>query len=60
MKGMYIWLIQKRGGWVMKKEEKIGKQTIVNGIRRGNFRLYPEGELKFSEGCITVVNLIDF
>ncbi|WP_199897825.1 DUF2778 domain-containing protein [Acetobacter papayae] len=44
----------------MQKEEKIGKQTIVNGIRRGNFRLCPEGELKFSEGCITVVNLIDF
>ena len=44
----------------MKKEEKIGKQTIVNGIRRGNFRLYPEGELKFSEGCIAVINFIDF
>lgn len=44
----------------MQREEKIGKQTIFNGIRRENFRLHPEGELKFSEGCITVVNSIDF
>lgn len=44
----------------MQKEEKIGKQAIINSICNGNFRLHPEGELKFSEGCIAVVHLIDF
>ncbi|SEJ41202.1 DUF2778 domain-containing protein [Paraburkholderia diazotrophica] len=33
-----------------------GDTTMINGIRRGSFRLHPEGPMRLSEGCITVVN----
>ncbi|WP_329958899.1 DUF2778 domain-containing protein [Paraburkholderia sejongensis] len=34
--------------------------TMIDGIRRGNFRLHPEGQMRISEGCITVVNQAQF
>ncbi|HKT62823.1 MAG TPA: DUF2778 domain-containing protein [Burkholderia sp.] len=34
--------------------------TTVNGVRRGAFRLHPNGPLGRSEGCITVNNAQDF
>jgi hypothetical protein len=37
-----------------------GDVTTVNGIRRGHFRLHPEGPMRVSEGCITVVNPCQF
>ncbi|ALL67904.1 Protein of unknown function (DUF2778) [Paraburkholderia caribensis MBA4] len=37
-----------------------GDTTMINGIRRGNFRLHPEGPMHLSEGCITVVNPFAF
>jgi len=33
---------------------------MINGIRRGNFRLHPEGQMRVSEGCITVVSHLQF
>jgi hypothetical protein len=37
-----------------------GDSTIVHGVRRGAFRLHPEGPRRLSEGCITVVNSAEF
>lgn len=37
-----------------------GDTTMINGIKRGNFRIHPEGQLHLSEGCITVVSHIEF
>ena len=34
--------------------------TTVNGVRRGAFRLHPNGPLGRSEGCITVRDTQDF
>ncbi|MGF7135672.1 hypothetical protein P3T40_007181 [Paraburkholderia sp. EB58] len=33
-----------------------GDTTIINGHKRGNFRLHPMGRMRLSEGCITVVS----
>ena len=30
--------------------------TVVQGVRRGNFRLHPIGPRRLSEGCITLAN----
>jgi hypothetical protein len=37
-----------------------GDSTMIDGIRRGNFRIHPEGPAHLSEGCITVVNPFAF
>ena len=37
-----------------------GDTTIIHGIKRGAFRLHPEGDMHVSEGCITVKNAVDF
>jgi hypothetical protein len=34
--------------------------TVVDGVRRGNFRLHPIGPRGLSEGCITMLNPRDF
>lgn len=49
-----------RTKWFMLWNPKTGDSTIVNGVRRGNFRLHPMGPARLSEGCITVVNPIQF
>lgn len=36
--------------------EGTGDVTIINGVKRGAFRLHPVGPQKLSEGCITLVN----
>jgi hypothetical protein len=36
--------------------EGSGDTTVINGVRRGSFRLHPMGPRRLSEGCITVVN----
>lgn len=33
---------------------------MINGIRRGNFRLHPAGRLGESDGCITLQNPAQF
>ncbi|KWZ43752.1 hypothetical protein WS72_13395 [Burkholderia savannae] len=30
--------------------------TVINGVRRGRFRLHPKGGAGISQGCITVAN----
>ncbi|MFT0167672.1 tlde1 domain-containing protein [Paraburkholderia mimosarum] len=34
--------------------------TMINGIKRGRFRLHPEGPARLSEGCITVISPFAF
>lgn len=34
--------------------------TWINGVRRGNFRLHPQGPLGISLGCITLQHRTDF
>ncbi|WMY07449.1 DUF2778 domain-containing protein [Paraburkholderia phenoliruptrix] len=40
--------------------EGSGDTTVINGVRRGSFRLHPMGPRRLSEGCITVVNQAQF
>jgi hypothetical protein len=37
-----------------------GDMTMVNGIKRGEFRLHPMGPLRLSHGCITVSSPLEF
>ncbi|MGF6413883.1 DUF2778 domain-containing protein [Paraburkholderia sp. 32] len=37
-----------------------GDVTMIQGIRRGQFRLHPEGSRHLSQGCITVKDLAGF
>lgn len=46
--------------WFMLWNPKTGDSTMINGIKRGNFRLHPMGSRRLSEGCITVVDPSDF
>ncbi|RZF30798.1 DUF2778 domain-containing protein [Paraburkholderia sp. UYCP14C] len=45
-----------RTKWFALWNPNTGDTTVINGIRRGNFRLHPEGPQHLSEGCITVVS----
>ncbi|MEW6347326.1 MAG: DUF2778 domain-containing protein [Pseudomonadota bacterium] len=38
----------------------IDDETIINGVKRGNFRLHPKGALGISKGCITLARKGDF
>jgi hypothetical protein len=49
-----------RRHWFMLWREGSGDSTIINGVRRGNFRLHPMGPRHLSEGCITVVSPSQF
>ncbi|WP_116135960.1 DUF2778 domain-containing protein [Trinickia diaoshuihuensis] len=42
--------------WFMLWNSQTGDSTMVDGIKRGSFRLHPMGPMGLSEGCITVVN----
>lgn len=52
----YGWGTTDRTQWFGLYNEKTGDDTFVGGIRRGNFRLHPEGPMRLSDGCITVVD----
>lgn len=39
---------------------KIDDYTWYNGVKRGNFRLHPNGYFGQSDGCITLLNSTDF
>ncbi|OLP48274.1 DUF2778 domain-containing protein [Allorhizobium taibaishanense] len=41
-------------------DDVIDDYTFVNGVKRGNFRLHPNGRFGISEGCITVLSLENF
>ncbi|MEX3812500.1 DUF2778 domain-containing protein [Paraburkholderia sp. BR13439] len=43
-----------RRKWFMLWNAQGGDSTLIHGVRRGNFRLHPEGPLRESDGCITV------
>lgn len=34
--------------------------TFIDGVRRGNFRLHPNGRFGVSEGCITILSQAQF
>jgi hypothetical protein len=46
--------------WFALLHPRTGDATMINGVRRGAFRLHPEGVQGLSEGCITVVNPAEF
>lgn len=39
---------------------KIDDETFCNKVKRGNFRLHPNGSLGISQGCITLEKQADF
>ncbi|CAB3760694.1 DUF2778 domain-containing protein [Paraburkholderia humisilvae] len=49
-----------RSRWFMLWNERTGDSTFINDVKRGAFRLHPEGQLRLSEGCITVQSGAEF
>lgn len=49
-----------RSKWFMLWNPNGGDTTMINGIKRGSFRLHPKGPLGLSHGCITVVSPSEF
>ncbi|WP_087131243.1 DUF2778 domain-containing protein [Caballeronia pedi] len=49
-----------RSKWFMLWNPDTGDDTMIHGIRRGQFRLHPSGDAGLSEGCITLVNPAEF
>jgi len=49
-----------RSQWFALWRENTGDVTIINGIKRGAFRLHPMGPRHLSEGCITLANPYQF
>jgi hypothetical protein len=49
-----------RRHWFMLWREGSGDSTMINGVRRGAFRLHPIGPRGLSEGCITLANPTQF
>ncbi|PRE96270.1 hypothetical protein C6T59_18645 [Burkholderia multivorans] len=41
-------------------DKQIDDFTYVSGVKRGNFRLHPNGRFGISEGCITLNSQADF
>lgn len=39
---------------------QIDDYTVINGVRRGNFRIHPNGRFGRSEGCITIAAPSEF
>jgi hypothetical protein len=56
----YGWGTTDRTHWFALWNPNAGDTTMIHGIRRGAFRLHPEGLMQLSEGCITVVSRIEF
>ncbi|MEM5338990.1 DUF2778 domain-containing protein [Paraburkholderia azotifigens] len=56
----YGWGTTDRTKWFALWNPNTGDTTMIHGIRRGAFRLHPEGQMRLSEGCITVVSRFDF
>lgn len=46
--------------WFMLWNQNGGDNTFIHGVKRGSFRLHPNGSRGLSQGCITVVNPIEF
>ena len=58
--GRYGWGSSDHTQWFMLWNPSTGDTTIVDNVRRGSFRLHPEGRMRLSEGCITVTDLSGF
>jgi hypothetical protein len=58
--GAYGFGTTDRRGWFMLWNPVSGDSTNINGVRRGHFRLHPMGEMRLSEGCITVLHPYEF
>jgi hypothetical protein len=43
-----------------RNDRVVSDYTFVNGVRRGNFRLHPNGRFGISEGCITLLSQTQF
>jgi hypothetical protein len=56
----YGWGSSDRTKWFALWNPRSGDTTMIHGVRRGNFRLHPEGQMRVSEGCITVVSHHEF
>jgi hypothetical protein len=56
----YGWGSSDHTKWFALWNPNTGDTTMINGIRRGKFRIHPEGQMRLSEGCITVVSHLDF
>jgi hypothetical protein len=54
------WGTTDRTKWFALWHAYTGDTTMVDGIRRGNFRLHPEGPLRLSDGCIVVASHAEF
>jgi hypothetical protein len=46
--------------WFMLWNPHGGDTTMINHVRRGNFRLHPDGPLHQSDGCITLSSPAEF
>jgi hypothetical protein len=54
------WGTTDRTRWFTLWNPRTGDTTMINGIKRGQFRLHPMGPGRLSDGCITVVNPLEF
>lgn len=54
--GAHVYGTSDHTQWFMLWNQTTGDSTFVNGVKRGAFRLHPEGPLRLSEGCITLAN----
>jgi len=63
---LYDWYAAKGWGttdrtqWFTLWNPRTGDTTMIDGIKRGEFRLHPMGPSHLSDGCITIVNPLDF
>lgn len=51
-----------RDNWfaLYRNDSVVDDYTFINGVRRGNFRLHPNGRFGVSEGCIAVLSTQQF
>lgn len=57
---IHTYLSTDHSKWFMLWNEHGGDDTFINGVKRGGFRLHPIGQRGLSEGCITVVDPLEF
>ncbi|MFL9979725.1 DUF2778 domain-containing protein [Paraburkholderia graminis] len=57
-----MWSNSNRASWfgLYSADGQIDDWTFVNGVKRGNFRLHPNGRWGISDGCITLTSQAQF
>lgn len=60
--GLDLWSNSERATWfaLYSADGTIDDWTFVKGVKRGNFRLHPNGRWGVSDGCITIVSQAQF